>query len=302
MDIDASANLSVTAQPASQTINIAAGTCEEVTIVYNEASDLADGSVIQFALDLETTIQDSFCEVPPVESTFSHSYEKVCFSEYPCLEEGSGFTLVPAGDFSTLIDDGYLLPPAQAVSQPQKLLFEGDVVMNEYEYTFASGSELYFAPGVELNVITTLQVYSSDLRGCDKLWKGMKLDRSYLRIEESTISDALYAIEALNSSRVTLFKNDFVDNYIGLYQPDEGSIGSVTQVDFPMFFNTFKTSKFGLLPPYEGQPVSSVAGGIGRAGIVLDNCRSLLIGLPIFFFQPIGNDFEKLPAKRHHRF
>ena len=42
VDIDASANLSVTAQPASQSINIAAGTCEEVTIVYTETSDLAD--------------------------------------------------------------------------------------------------------------------------------------------------------------------------------------------------------------------------------------------------------------------
>jgi hypothetical protein len=297
VEIDASANLSVTAQPASQTINIAAGTCEEITIVYTEASDLADGSIIEFTLDLETNIQNSLCEVPSVESTFSHTYEKVCFSEYPCLEEGSGFTLVPAGDFSTLINDGYLLPSAQAVSQPQKLLFEGDVLMDEFDYTFAAGSELYFAPGVELDVDEnkTLEIYSSTLQGCDKLWKGIKLNlRSYLRLEESTISDALYAIEALNLCRFTLFKNDFVDNYIGLYQPDEGSISSVTQVDFPMIFNTFITSEFGLLPPYEDQPVTSISGGIGRAGIVLDNCRSLQIGMPIFTFQPIGNDFENL--------
>jgi hypothetical protein len=296
VDIDASANLSVTAQPASQTINIAAGTCEEVTIVYTEASDLADGSIIEFTLDLETSIQNSLCEVPPVESTFLHTYEKVCFSEYSCLEEGSGFTLVPAGDFSTLINDGYLLPPAQAVSQPQKLLFEGDVFMDEFDYTFAAGSELYFAPGVELsvNIGNTLRIFRSELRGCDRLWKGIKLNtRSYLRFINNKIHDALYAIEMVDFSRITIVNNEFTDNYIGLYKADMGTLGSITQLGSPMNGNEFTTSTFGLLPAYEGQPLST--GSIGRAGIVLNNCRSLQIGKPGAFLLPDrGNDFENL--------
>ncbi len=295
VDIDATANMSVTAQPASQNINIAAGTCEEVTIVYTEASDLADGSIIQFTLDLETSLQNSLCEVPSVESTFSHTYEKICFSEYPCLEEGSGFTLVPAGNFSTLINDGYLLSPAQAAAQPQKLLFEGDVFMDEFDYTFASGSELYFAPGVELtiNEARTLQVYFSEVKGCDRLWKGIKLNiRSYLRFQGNIISDALYAVEAVDGSRITLINNDFIDNYIGLYKADSGSNG-ILQFVAPMNRNEFRTSTFGLLPAYDGQPISTAS--IGRAGIVLNNCPSFQIGRPGgIFFLPRGNDFENL--------
>ncbi len=297
VDINATANMSVTAQPASQTINIAAGTCEEVTIVYTEASDLADGSIIQFTLDLETSLQNSLCEVPSVESTFTHTYEKICFSEYPCLEEGSGFTLVPAGDFSTLIANGYLLPPAQAVNQSQKLLFEGDIFMDEFDYTFASGSELYFAPGVELEVEAgrTLRIFRSELKGCDKLWKGIKLNtRSYLRFINNKIHDALYAIEAVDLSQITLINNEFTDNYIGLYKADMGTLGTITQVDDPMNGNEFITSNLGLLPAYEGQPLST--GSIGRAGIVLNNCGSFLIGKPgtSFLSPERGNDFENL--------
>lgn len=256
---------------------------------------MVDGSIIEFTLDLGTSLQNSPCEVPSVESTFSHTYEKICFPQYPCLEEGSGFTLVPAGNFSTLIDDGYLLPPAQAATQPQKLLFEGDVFMDEFDYTFASGSELYFAPGVELtiNESRTLQVYFSELQGCDKLWKGIKLNvRSYLQFQGNIISDALYAVEAVDGSRITLINNDFIDNYIGLYKADSGSNG-ITQLLAPMNWNEFRTSTFGLLPAYDGQPVATAS--IGRAGIVLNNCPSFQIGRPGgFFFLPRGNDFENL--------
>ena len=290
VDIDASANLSVTAQPASQSINIAAGTCEEVTIVYTETSDLADGSIIDFALNLETNIQNSPCEVPPVESSFSHTYEKACFSEYPCLEEGSGFTLVPAGDFSTLINDGYLLPPAQAASQPQKLLFEGDVFMDEFDYTFASGSELYFATGAELRIASGsyLSVEGTHLQGCEEMWKGIALEQdSELYFVANNIEDAQYAIQALGNCDVSIFGNLFTNNYVGIYKAPSVDFFEFNQ-PFPMAANQFSMEGV-LLPPYPGQLPDP--GQIGLAGIELHDTKFFEVGA----YSLLGiNEFSQL--------
>lgn len=270
-------------------VNVAAGSCETVSIIYTELNEIPEGGEIIFNVTAAATSSIFSC-APPAQSSFSHSYTKGCFEDVACISEGDGFTRVPGGDFSSLINQGYLLSAAASATQPQQLYFEGDVVMDVPAYTFSNDSELSFAPGVELRIASgsLLNIEFSHLQGCDMMWKGIALEQgSELYFVANTIEDAQYAIEALGNCDVSIFGNIFTNNYVGIYKAPSVDFFEFSQ-PFPMAANRF-SMEGALLPPYPGQLPDP--GQIGLAGIELHDTKFFEVGA----YSLLGiNEFSQL--------
>ncbi|MEZ5030886.1 MAG: T9SS type A sorting domain-containing protein [Saprospiraceae bacterium] len=129
--------------------------------------------------------------------------------------------------FAAAISVGQILSAANSSGTAQHVIIDGTFEMgSETGYTFASGSDLIFAEDALLLVNSStsgltqpnLTILNSTLRGCEDLWEGIKvLQGRGLRVENSTIEDAIHAVTAERNTKIALRGNTFRNNHIGFY-------------------------------------------------------------------------------------
>ncbi|MCB9294598.1 MAG: hypothetical protein H6559_15980 [Lewinellaceae bacterium] len=196
-----------------------------------------------------------------------------------CCSLAESFTLVPGGTADNLIANGFLEPAATSASTPQFLYITDDIVFDNdvATYTFATGSELVFAPGVEMAIEdgAKVEIRGSTLSGCEEMWKGVTVRaESQLAFFTNIISDAQYAIQIEDDCTIDIIGNQFYNNYIGIYKPAMGASTAINQ-PFPIYLNFFATTS-SLLPPFEGQ--FPEPGEVGFAGAFVEDCRFIEFG------------------------
>ncbi|MBN8684682.1 MAG: T9SS type A sorting domain-containing protein [Chitinophagales bacterium] len=163
-------------------------------------------------------------------------------AQLPCLGVGMecNLTTDPAvwplykcidgtANFSDLVNQSLLLPPAQAAVTPQRLVVKG-VLRNDYAtvmggYTFAPGSDIIFVnetSGINVNTNCKLTLDNTTLRGCQTMWRSVLVEAgaTFIAQNNSKFSDANRAISALQNSTISItdckFQNNFVSINLGV--------------------------------------------------------------------------------------
>jgi hypothetical protein len=206
---------------------------------------------------------------------------------------------------SQAVAQGMLLPGVgspNSVSTAQTFTIAGtfNVDMN---YQFGNGSSgvhsyAWCAPGasVTVNDYMKLTGYYLDFNACSQMWKGITVAGRYiffnwegeLVLDHCQINDALYGVQALNMSKLSLTNNQFRECFVGLYLPYHASSFPVPNVvlTLPLAGNTFysagnmKAAYPGMVTAPQQPPVASIPATNRRtwAGINVDGWNSLAVG------------------------
>lgn len=186
--------------------------------------------------------------------------------------------------------------PAQGVSGAC-LRIKGQFFVNA-DYTL-DNCLLLMEPGAEIlmDYDKALSISGSELRGCDAMWRGIKMlynagGGSTLVINGSTLSDAQYAVYVSSHTfpvpNLFLVNNRFDNNLVGLYVPGSSAGSSINSL---VIVNRFTQSSHELLPPYPGQSNHAEnlpeQNGKALAGIIIN-------GIPSF--HSIKNAFSGLTS------
>ncbi|MFN0216888.1 MAG: T9SS type A sorting domain-containing protein [Saprospiraceae bacterium] len=133
-------------------------------------------------------------------------------------------------NLTTLVNDGILLPAAEAQNTPQYVVVNGSIVINS-NYKFAQGSEIVFTQnsGITVEPARTLLIHGTYLHGCTHLWSGIVLEgSSSIVISGSTLEDAVRGIwvkGAVNQfARIAAVYNNFRKNITAI----ELGLGSIS--------------------------------------------------------------------------
>lgn len=204
---------------------------------------------------------------------------KVVGSCTPTLEICTPFPLpigtpiiIPAsvGSFSAAIPT-YLA----AGITTQNVVFKGNIAMDLSSYTFAAGSTIRMASGVQLTVKTGNELTLDGTHvfaACNTLWRSITAETgATIKTKNQTlIEDGLYGIEAKGKAQLYIENTEFKRNYVGIYIPDV-LIGNNT-VNFAAFSNNLfhgPTSAPFLLSAYNGATVNTEKRSY--AGILMHN-------------------------------
>lgn len=132
-------------------------------------------------------------------------------------------------NFSDLVNQTLLLPPAQAAVTPQRLVVKG-TLKNDYStalggYIFAPGSDIIFvneSSGIEVNTNCKLTLDNTTLRGCQTMWKRILVlqGATFIAQNNCTFSDGITAVSALQNSTISItdctFKNNLTSINLGV--------------------------------------------------------------------------------------
>jgi hypothetical protein len=166
-----------------------------------------------------STTGTSISVTPIVNST----YEVYSTNIFGCQSNSSFFTI--AVDCPPCAETGrtYVrIPPTTAANAIPIGSLQGNYLIEGVwnitgTYGILNNSDIIMAAGSEINVQGTLNVSYSNIRGCDKLWKGITIaDGATLNIKNSTVSDAYVAVDVGVVSTVISSNNTFSNNYIGI--------------------------------------------------------------------------------------
>lgn len=179
-------------------------------------------------------------------------------------------TITGTTTLSQAIADGNLLDHTSAANTSQHVNINGTLVLDGSSgYTFVNGSEIEMGPGARIIVPDnfTFIIKGTQIHGCSNLHRGILVQENGLfsMLESSKMSDALYGVQFMNNSSVTIMDSEFKKNYIGVYS-------NLTGVNAPSTNLIVQGSNFNctadtLLSPYSGQQVST--GSISYAGVEL---------------------------------
>ncbi|MCC7506501.1 MAG: right-handed parallel beta-helix repeat-containing protein, partial [Saprospiraceae bacterium] len=177
-----------------------------------------------------------------------------------------------------LIINGTLLPAAQAATTPQHVIVNGIIIFN-LSYTFATGSELVFAPSKAMSVESgkTLTIKGSHLHGCSALWNGIAVAYGgSIRLENNIIEQANTAVLMLGGASLTTYSsisalnNTFRGNNICI------QLGDALSPPSPSKIVVLKNGMIG--NTFDG--TGNLLGGTGSpsAGIQIQNIYPVTIG------------------------
>ncbi len=186
---------------------------------------------------------------------FTSSYSQNC-SNLPsevtgCLISGHESEYVCVGDpeytVSDLIMAQKLLPYNQALTQPQYLIINGELVINQ-DYVFAPGSHLLFITSnsyLHIRSTSTLTIDGATLEGCSNMWKDIRVN-GVLDIQNSYLADMSRGIRPLTTGpgKITVINNHFTQCKVGIHFQNASGIHQVEK-------NTFEggiATKEGYMP------------------------------------------------------
>ncbi len=150
-----------------------------------------------------------------------------------------------------------------------RLIVDVDYTFLYIEGRMQSGAEMVVQPTATLALSSVTQ--NGGLHGCEEMWRGIRVFGSgggLLRSKGSIISDAQYAVHALDKSTIDIQGTTFTRNYIGIFFNRE-TPGAFNLL--PFSGNTFDGEE-NLLTPYSGQTPS--VGDRPFTGIFIRNCNS----------------------------
>jgi hypothetical protein len=236
------------------------------------------------------TVQVSQCGFPEEE-------EDLSLSMYPCFDCAdcnTGNTIGETGQ-SVLLSDLLQVEDLPANGVGIEACVEGRLKIDQ-DYNII-GSTLVMQQGSSIEVLegVTLSVAGSQLFGCDKMWRGIEVQKGgKLKMIDSRTAHAQYALYVHPSenshepvSELTLFNNCFDNNFVGFLTPPLSATGKINaSVIFNLFINTTE-----LPPPFLGQSSGPEAlpdqNERSLAGIIVHNLAG---------FSSFRNTFEGLAA------
>ncbi|MEM9824125.1 MAG: T9SS type A sorting domain-containing protein, partial [Bacteroidota bacterium] len=138
-----------------------------------------------------------------------------------------------------------------------------------------AGAHIIVRPG---EALLGLAIFSgASIRACEgTMWRGITVENGgQLFFEFSEISDAQYAIEALDGSRFFAGRNIFNNNYVGIFTPVSTDGVQVITLSNSIVGNEFSTNT-NLLPPFASQ--TPAPGDRSFAGIFINDAIGLSVG------------------------
>lgn len=176
-----------------------------------------------------------------------------------CCPPPSGFYII--GDpllptAITTVQDAVGLGLLQNNGNPDNIVVYGKLVLNSAwgGYSFAAGSDIRMGEGAEIIAEngTTLAFDNTSISAvCDLMWRGVTMETgSTLKMTNSQISDAEFAVLAQDGTDLYVNDNQFRNNYVGIHTLLAPSSGNTIQ--FTVYNNAFFTDA-PLLDPYTGQ-------------------------------------------------
>ena len=106
-----------------------------------------------------------------------------------------------------------LLPAAQALTTPQKLIVVGEVIFEDSDYEFASGSELIFLSNGSFTVNNmAFSLRGTHLHGCEAMWTGISGESSTFLASDCTFEHAERAINLGEGSSIEVTGSVFNGN------------------------------------------------------------------------------------------
>jgi hypothetical protein len=135
---------------------------------------------------------------------------------------------------------------------------------------------IQFGSGAEIAVLTgqDLLIVRSQLFACSLTWEGIKLlGVSTLRLLNSHVEDAEYAVSSDDPSVLIVGGTKFNRNYVGIR--NFNAAGGYSGLNFGFFSSNLFTCTSGLNQSYSGQFVS---GSTSFTGLLLDQCAAFVGG------------------------
>ncbi|MBS1683242.1 MAG: T9SS type A sorting domain-containing protein [Bacteroidetes bacterium] len=157
---------------------------------------------------------------------------------------------------SSAISASRLVSSALSGTTPQSFIVDGTFTVDQAYTLFNSNA--YCLEGAEIIVDDPgrLTISQSTLQGCDYLWKGITVKNKAFNMDNSQISDALYAVEfrrpGHSIATLTPIQNcRFLNNFIGIYIP-------TSPADFTgyQFFDNLFDGTGGIKTPYTSLPLA----------------------------------------------
>lgn len=250
--------VSFTSAPPATLCYFNGGMCVDIVFRFVASSNIAPGTyTVPLQVQENNACLSGWTEMVEIKVVDCPvpEYNCECPSGYPVVD----IFPMPEHNYNSL--SNLLIQsalPAQGVSGAC-LRIKGQFLVNvDYEI---ENCLLLMEPGAEILMGNdkALSISGSELRGCDAMWRGIKMlynagGGSTLVINGSTLLDAQYAVYVSSHTfpvpNLFLVNNHFDNNLVGLYVPgntDNSSINSLVIV------NRFTQSAHELLPPYPGQ-------------------------------------------------
>ena len=291
------------ATPATQTVSLPNNgqNCIDVTFNYTELQEIDQGTAVTFSVELETSYLDAICDYSE-RSDFSHVYEKDCFPEFTCPCEGPNAINIDAGDINngeallisnsdlellmenTIFGENTLVNTSSCLAIRGRLVIDGNYAIGGGEIRMQPGSEIVVQDGASLLLFGVDN--NGGIHGCEEMWRGMRASTNgELTVWNNEIRDAQYAVFGEGGSGVTVWENNFINNYVGIYKPETtGPLLDYFQVQ-PFQDNSFiYNDQEVYLNAYIGQ--SPLPGSQSYAGAEIYNCTVVEFGA--------GNEFRSL--------
>jgi hypothetical protein len=164
-----------------------------------------------------------------------------------------------------------------------KLIVDVDFILNDVEVIAMEGSEILVG-GTSTNGVgnvNTLTIQGgTNLHGCETMWRGLTVDRaSHLFIQNSTISDAQYAVRLERGSETRLHNNQFLGNYVSVYVPYP-QLNNVTSTIVDSYGDFIKDNIFdnseNYKPPFLGQ--SPHPGAVPYSAFLVERITNFRVG------------------------
>lgn len=160
----------------------------------------------------------------------------------------------------------------------QNIKINGTILVNS---NFSiNNCNLSFGSKGYINVQTTgvnLDIDDSNLFACQEMWRGIRVHRGSLNLDNSSIEDAQYGVSIGNNGSAHIFQNDFNRNHIGVY----ASLSQTNSATISVFQNNSFRCSNNLNAPYAGQ--SPTPDNISFAGVYLINFNGVGI---------LGSEFD----------
>ncbi|MCX6271143.1 MAG: hypothetical protein NTU44_07990, partial [Bacteroidetes bacterium] len=181
------------------------------------------------------------------DSTVSCSVDSVFVTVYYCCSD-SAIRLISSKNVSDIQG-----------SLPQKIAILGELVIDT-TYTLTqqwNQMDITILPASGINILEgdTLKIKNAYIHGCQELWNVINLENSSsLKMESSTIEDALFAVTVHDKASLSLINNHFHKNYVGLYYPEPkpwNDFYSTKELTYSG--NEFDCENATLLPPMANQ-------------------------------------------------
>lgn len=159
------------------------------------------------------------------------------------------------------------------ITYPDGIYINGTLTIDQ-SLSFVGCPHIIMGPAAEIIIDNnnTLFIGTCNLSACDKMWYGIRVIDGQLTMQQSTVSDAQYAVHAYDGAITFLRQNNFYNNFISFYMAPN----AIPQTNLGFIVSNNFATTANLVLPYLGQQPDINAAGF--AGIVAHDVVYLQVG------------------------